>query len=477
MIKKIIPISLVISLYAISGKAQTATTQDTIINNYISSARKLDSKFVYNKKDGPVKIVTWPAFDTLFVPILSNVFVGSNELTQNTAAASLVQDKDKGTVNVNYTSFLSKNHRWLGNIGAFSKSSEGVFGIYTGGSWNSEAGINLGLTKVFKKSQRFDDSTGARLKAAHKQEIAKYVREYNKVVRYDTARFRVEIDSCNKLLDNILVNDILTDNTDYKSVDSLRKDRLAKIAEYKKIVPKVKSINNLSFYEDVLELRLSEYEKKTTTFVGYALHWIGTSVALSNNNISLNTDSLAKKDLYRSRNLAKLIIGFNYNYMRSRKRILFYGKAGVDFGLRNYLDHPLFSKPGVRLDTLTGDLNVYNKNQTLVAPYNSLKADIKTFEPNGYMSFFFLGKKQVGIDARVAARIPLSLPEGISHKMYQSVFTLATGPVFRVLTKEAVSKGSVGLEVGLMDCPTEVNVWEYFGARLKIGVPFNSLIK
>jgi hypothetical protein len=476
MIKKIIPITLVVLLCSLSGIAQTSG--DTIISNYIRSARKIDSTFVYSKGEGrPVKIITWTTFDTLFVPILSNVFVGSNDLTQNTAAASLVQDKDKGTVNVNYTNFLSKDHKWLLNIGAFSKSSDGVFGIYTGGSWNSEAGLNLGVTRVFKKSQRFDDTTCIRLKAAHKQEIAKYVKEYNKVIKYDTARFRGEMDSCKALLADILTKDILNDNTDYKSADSLLRDRMGKMAEYKKIVPD--TINKMSFYRDVLERRLSEYEKKTTAIVGYGLHWVGLNVALSNNNINLNTDSLVKagKDLYHARNLAKLIVGVNYNYMRSGKRILFYGKIGADFGLRNYLDHPMYSKPGVRMDTLTGNLNVYNKNQTLLAPYTSLRADIKTFEPNGYLSWFFLGKKQVGIDARVSARIPFSLPEGISHKMYPSVFTLATGPVFRVLTKESVSRGTVGLEVGLMDCPTEVNVWEYFGARLKIGVPFNALLK
>jgi hypothetical protein len=76
---------------------------------------------------------------------------------------------------VNYINFLSKNHKWLLNFGAFSMSSDGVLGIYTGSSWNSEAGLNLGVTRIFSKSQRFDDTTCVRLKAAHKQEIAKYV--------------------------------------------------------------------------------------------------------------------------------------------------------------------------------------------------------------------------------------------------------------------------------------------------------------
>jgi hypothetical protein len=186
------------------------------------------------------------------------------------------------------------------------------------------------------------------------------------------------------------------------------------------------------------------------------------------------------KQAYKPKNLAKLQIGIHGNYTILAPKNRFFGnslvfiKLGADFGLTNYLDQPSIKKLELRVDGATNELVIFDDAGNQVGSYNRLRSNIITMEPGAYMGVFFGKKKQLGFDVRVSTKIPLRDYE----VEYRKIFTLAAGPVFRLNSKDALSKGTIGVEFGLMDALYGSKVWkEGFGAKIKIGVPFNAIIK
>lgn len=68
-------------------------------------------------------------------------------------------------------------------------------------------------------------------------------------------------------------------------------------------------------------------------------------------------------------------------------------------------------------------------------------------------------------------------PAAIKREDYPDIYTLTLGPVIRLKRDEAVNKGTIGVEFGIVDAPFRDNGWDYFGGRLKVGLPFTALIK
>lgn len=477
---------------AFSIQAQTqvppAHFYDTVKYYYANALMQTNRKFNCMRdtsKVAPVRALGEIAFDTLFKPILSNVFVGNNDLIQDGTAASFTQDATKGTLSINYAQFLNSKKTRLLNLGAFSKASDGLLGIYRTGSWSSEVGFNIGISFIHFKSRYFDTEKCLALAEKRQQYYIQLFSNWDSIMVADTQDWESLKNSSRLTLNQIYENTnpgtlwaaIVNRNSsntlrDLKSYDSM-------LALLKTFKPPSDSLRLMGFYLNKLELALSTFEIKNDIFHGYNVWWTNIGISTSNNVMTASIDSLnpLEKKAYKPKNILKASLSIATNWITSTKNRLSFLKIGVDISLRNYLDHPFVRKPFMRFDSSILQNKLYNDNEDFLGSYNDLKPNILTLDPNVYFSWFFAPfKKRFGLDARIDAKITAARPGAISKEMYPSTFSAVIGPVFRFKQDTDISKGSVGVEVGIIDGAFKQNVWDYFGARLRVGVPFTAFI-
>lgn len=464
-------------------KYQTKTANNGLIDSVWEAYKSIDATYhceEISKKNGKDSIgahaVNNRTFDSLLRPALSNVFVGSNDLTKNATAASFTQDDKAGTLNLNYARLKNKS---VWNFGAFSKSTDGIFGIYTGNSWSSDVGLTVGLSLPLKAGLFFDTDSCDQLIFKRRTNIISVVRDYRELSTYDTLELKKDSVRLQGELSNLLSFTGLA--ADYKKKTDTLQQIDSVLSLYRKVINSIEEktgdekVKYLNTHVDSL---VTIWEQKNADiFTGYNIVWFTISSAISNNSISLNTDSLPallKKD-YTAKSLAKILIGAGINWQRNA-RFLQNLNGTVNLGLRNYLDHPSVKKPGLRYDSVNLKYQVYNNNDAYHAMYDDLKANIFTLEPSVSYSIFFTEEKQIGWNIRTDMRIPIRRPTEIKA-IYPATFNFITGPLFRLKKDVSFSSGTVGLDIGFLDCPTNTVAWKYFAFKFNVGIPFNALIK
>lgn len=471
--------SAVIILPAIS-QAQTLETKEDVIKAYFDTAKSLSSKYYCDstqaENNNGKKIMVHPkAFNLLARSIFSNVIVGSNDLVQNTSAASFVQDEDKGTLNINY-SYLKENIIY--NAGVFAKAKDGVFGIYTNNSWNSDIGFNTGVSFA-KAGQYFIAKDCEKLKVLRYHYLTQRVNSHILLIRnYNTTDLIKRKKELLNLIDLNAYDNVDTfevKTADYKKYQEALQKTDSLLKELRRIYPKNITPKHIdtTLVNEIVTFDTSNKD----LFRGYNVHWFGISIALSNNTINASNENLPeeiKKD-FSVKNLIKATLSLNYNRAHLGKKAICFFKGGVDIGVTNALNHPSINKqPIIKFDSSSSVYNIYSADDEFIAAYSDIKPNIITFNPNIYVSIFFLAEKNIGIDARMNIVTPIKA----STIVYESTFNITTGPIFRINAKDGYSKGTIGVEVGLMNAEFNSQVWDgHFGAKLKIGLPFNVFLK
>lgn len=465
--------------------SQDISAVKSLWRTYISVADSINKQFHCTKEtysisnsEAVTRIVTNRAFDSLFKPILSNVFIGSSNLTQNSTSASFVQDATKGSININYVWRPNNSLSHFISGGVFSKGSNSILGIYSNGSWANEIGLTLGYSWVRGKTIFYNQDTCEKISEQRPKQLRKIIESYKKTINQNKnnltrTQLEKEIDTLKSHLDSILNPSV---DADFIAMDSTKSKYEQFLLDDRLIIPK--DLKDTSFYYDKLEADLANWEVLQNVRTGYKLFWFGPNLSISNNSISL-LDSIPKeyKTLYSKKNQLKILLGANISSLRSTSRTLLYSRLDINFSKGNYLDNSIYSKPKAIYNP--GDQNIYvaDEDIPLIGKYNDLKANIWSFEPNFYVGCFFTANKQVGLDVTLGAKLAPKLPENISYKIYPSTFTAVVGPIFRLLTDKSISQGTVSIQIGFVDSQFNTNVWESFSAKFKVGIPFNALIK
>lgn len=425
------------------------------------------------------KAVNDRTFDSLLRPLISNVFIGNNGLAINTTAASFTQDKEKGTVSLNYA-HLAKGGAF--NVGAFAQSKDGIFGLYTKNSWASSVGLTLGWSFLLTpRSFFFDTSNCKPLVQKRRSHVIQTLQVYKELFRYDTTRLKDSVKLFREQLEDWMTSKI-------PPPDYLKVQRKLGIIDsilqfYRSVVPNKTTGEKelVKFQKNHLDSLVNAWElKNADIFHGYRLWWISINGGVSSDKMSLATDSLtaAQKKAYDSKNLPRTFATVSFNGQTNLKKVLWHFNVGFSFHLSNYLNHPLVEKPGVRYDSTTARFQVFNKNENYHADFDDLKANIIHFQPNFNGAVFFWKAKQFGWNLRADALLPSGLPSVIKESgIYPSTYNLLTGPLFRLDKDKSLSAGTVGLDVGISGAPFKGNGWDYYTFRLNIGIPFNALIK
>jgi hypothetical protein len=467
-------------LPAVFRLAAPTTNDSSVLTSYWDKYKFLEQHYNCMERDidgaDEVKVVNNVSFDSLIRPALSNVFVGSNDLTTNATAASFIQDQDKGTLQLNYAIL---KHNGVFNIGAFAKSSDGIFGIYTANSWSSDVGINFGYSRAISKGLYFDISDCDELKRKRKMKMLPLFDQFRALATLDTTKIHDTLVDLKTELDTLggaLGIDYAGRVSKYKILDSALtyfRDIYGAAGQFPS------GLRRDTIVGKKLDSLIALWEiKEANIFTGYKIWWFSVNTAISNNALSFLTDSLplAAKAAYTPKNLAKFNLAFSLSCQYNFKRYLHYANLSLGIGLHNYLDHPSVKKPGLRYDSTIMDYTVYNKYQTKLATLKDLKANITTFEPSFVYSIFFGKSKLIGLNFRTDMRIGLNVPEEIKA-LYPNSYNFLIGPLFRMNKDKSFSAGTIGLDVGFVDAPVKTNAWDSFGFKFKVGIPFNAFIK
>lgn len=485
---------LICSLFAVAPIvtfAQESIDTGKLWSTYYYVAKKIDNsiicklEYTYPKRDSVKRtsIVTNRAFDTLYKPILSNVFVGSSNLPQNSTSASFITDANRSSININYIWRRNKDLSHFASGGVFSKGNNGILGIYSNGSWASETGLNIGYSWVNRKTIFYDEDSCSKIRGRRIIQLINIIESYKKIIKQnsaqlsrDTLKARISAlqASLNGAFEQRPPNDSFA--SVFTRVDSIKTKFEQFLLNDSLIIPP--KLNDTSFFNQKLGGDIADWEVLQNVGTGYKFFWWGPNFSISNNSINL-IDSVPKefKYLYSKKNQLKLLFGVNLNWIKSKNSHLCYTRVVLNLSKGSYLDNNIYSKPKVVYSPEDKDIYVADENNPVIGKYSALKANVWSFEPNIYFSWLFAANKQVGLDITLSANLAPSLPEKVSYKIYPSSFTAVMGPIFRLLTKESISKGTVGIQFGIVNSQFNANVWESFSANFKVGVPFNALIK
>lgn len=492
--KKILVILL--SLYSITAFGQN-DAQNEYLKQYKEEYEKLLEEFCFKKKkDGslkrkkdqskkPVKktkFTTNDAFEHFFKPFLSNVLVSSNDLVENTTAASLVNDQDKGTLNINYTYISNSVHVWNG--GVFAKSKDGIFGIYSTDSWNSDIGFNFGYSYVFEKRAFYDNKKCGELKKKKIEHMHTVLKEYRTL-----AKSYIEIKNERDKIFEILQDYETTFNSSQKPYSSfdeikIKKEELRKLDSlidyYKAVYPEVTGDERIEKIKSNINKAFTHVDTTYGNYNGFLAGWVSLNALISNNTIKASTDGLsdAAKAAYNAKSLGNYILSAAVNGALDIKSLTLFAKLSFGLSLSNYLNHPsLIATPELKYDSTQNIFELYNDAGVKLGTTDQLKTDIISFNTELYIVYFpKLSKlnKNIGL----AVRSNILEPIKGTNVVYPSVFTLTAGPVFRVVAKDGYSKGTVGVEMGAINAKYGSRVLkEHFGAQLNIGLPFNTFSK
>lgn len=417
------------------------------------------------------------AFDLLIKPILSNVLTGGDELATSTSAASFVQDKDKGTININATHAITLNHYI--NIGAFATSKDGLFGIYTDNSWNTNIGLNIGYSYA-TSTKNFKAKDCEKIKSKREKYVDSLLFYYDSLIY--TAP--TNLDSVIKETEESVTR--LKRIAERHNNDAEAAYYLTCIQEINKAQEKLgtllllrKKYSILSYNTDTLARKLIDsvlitYDTIHTKdiFTGYGVQWHNISVAISNNSIKLDNSKLSEalKNTLSPNNQLAISLIYSYNRTRNSPKTLHYYKGSLSPGLTNILSHPQYTQsPLVTYDSTASVYQAAKSDGTFIKNYNDIKPNIGYIEIGGYGAIFFLLKKSLGMD------ISASVKYSTNQTDYPYLHTIAGGPIFLINAKDGYSKGTVGIQCGLVNATDlRQDISKYFGVTLKVGLPFSA---
>lgn len=440
--------------------------------------------------------VNQKAFSLLFRPFLSNVFTGSNDLISSSSAASIVQDKDKGTVNVAYTQLTDRS--WIWSIGAFAKSKDGVFGLYSNNSWNNSTGIN-GSISIPISINAYPYIQNKKLKVAGTKAIYYNGKDCESLIKERESYSNYQLERIKFLKDNI--KDITNEIEAAKKSSTANSNDV--LVTYDRISQKQERIKRLDSLKNEYDLLFAELKKQTdydknvkkyvtskfTTFDtanaklnGYRLVWININGSVANNTIKVTQDSLSAvdKSIFKNTDLGSYSLAASLNFVRDAKKSLVFLRASYNMSITNFLSHPtITSTPYVKpfSDGTNSYFGIYDEDGKYLGRYDMLETNIVVLQPELYAAFFFLAKKNIGLTFRANSYYPRH-PQGLTADQFPKLFTATAGPVFRVVGKDGYSKGTAGVEMGFVNAKYNSHVWQdHFGAQLNIGLPFNTFSK
>jgi len=470
---------------------------------YVAEIANINSEYNCNSPVGDLetgaafrataKAVQADVLDSNLYTVFSNVVLGSNDVITTGRAASIVQDKEKGILNLN-TSFVRGNSSgFFGkpatraiNIGLVAKSSGGFYDVFTDDGWSKEVGINFGLSYILHNGiQNFNTPACRELRAKRNVFYRTLLSDYYKVLSENLAGLHAAVGAIDARLALANISTDIHKKNEVAQLDSTKHSLESRIrrcnALYTDVVNPLNGSADLTKVRANLQKEIAMFERQNDVLTGYKVMWWDFKGSFAYSTINLSTDSIKndpKKDEYSKMGMLKSSAQMSYNitglsdYRPNQSGKLYFFQFSLLAEQGSFLDvQGIVGKPSIRK---TGEdsysiINVDNDDTLGIA--SDLTIPIWTLSPGMYYAVFGGTDQQLGWDVRASYRLVLDDYPG---SKLVNTYNIFTGPVFRVAGEKDFSKATIGLKAGLSNAIVGTHrLWQdHFTLRLEVGVPF-----
>ena len=451
-------------------------TLDEKLKSFENNGRVLGNKYLNEKVD----------------QILKTVIFNNSEITTNGSSISIIQGADKTLLNASILNPLTGTGAYQTYLktGVFATGKDNIFNLYSENSWKNEIGLNVGLIiklpgSVFSVKKESEKMRKQRLlysdsirfnKDMHysdkNKEIIQKRLAIKKILELRSQWYENEKKEKYRLSYNQIKDSLDSENKEL--VEEIKKKGLLEVSDsIENIYQKFNSltINNI---KSTIEKELYEFDKKYDVTKGYRLHWFEISGSLANASLNIPNDSILENnelitdDLEKIKNYLKGSAGVSYNYSHNRNYIIF-SQLGFKANWGSYLDSNLFeATPSLQFEN--NDYQLINEDEETLGLYRNVNKNFSTADFSGYISVFFMEKKNIGLFLNANHNALLIKPE---NTYFENNYSLIAGPLFRQVDKDNNTKAVFGIEIGFENTPYDVKAKDFFIARAKIGLPFN----
>lgn len=473
----------------------TIRTKEDLLKYYLKKFQSTDTfyncildKTVRKEDRKPVQFVQPTALDSSFTGIFSTVILNSEDLIKNGNAGAVSQDKDKSTLSFNFST-INKNLNNVFNYGVYGSSTSSIVDIFSKKNWQNAVGVNLGYSRIPTINTRsFDDTACLSVISERNRMVNKKIREYAGIIalnRDSLVRRRDSLYKEDASRNNIAVSQLNTAAIGKKTEDSTVRhyeEVVKQLALYDKLVKGLDSTRAVPamVYDSIVVAEYTAFDLKISSdkFTGYRVTWWGPTLSIGLAGSKIYNDTLKLNDSitrFHKTDYLRISFGLSWNRSSYQKNKLWYLSLGGRIYNTNFLENRSIAEiPHLVYDTASKKPVIRSEEGSTLGTLNELKQQVWGIAPTAYFAYFFGKQKILGVELNGTYGFLLNRPQEVEMP---ATFTATVGFLLRVNAKEVLSKGTVGIVFGLINANEHMKVWEEgFGAQLKIGVPFNTII-
>ena len=222
-----------------------------------------------------------------------------------------------------------------------------------------------------------------------------------------------------------------------------------------------------------------QFEFKNDIFTGYNLHWFNVNGSFGNTQNKLYNDTLRADSLitFSTSDYERYKLNANYNFVHNgTKTLQFFTLSFISLYNTNFLENRKLNDIPYIQKNPEGKKYVFSNDTENVnqGPLDKLKKNIWIYNPSAYYSIFCIAKKSLGFEVGTDYKHHMNKLKEVD---FASSYSAYVGLIFRVNSKDVLSKATIGIDAGYYDAQVDGKAKDFFSFRAKLGVPFNTIAK
>lgn len=453
--------------YSENGLFLVETNKKASKNFIKDRLNKAYEKIGYHCDGEYIKAMHTSAFDEKFNIIKKAIILNSSDnVTNNNAVAFTNGSNDtKISIGANF------NYRqdWFFNLGIYTENIKTGF-LYSNKSWKDNIGALLTFNKVFPGVQYPKSNTAC-------QELEDKRRKYkNSIIEEGFDSFET-LRRSKKAYDEMLNSFEKLKEGIQKGNDDFTASNVKKLEEYEKEVLNLKK--KISLYEKILsnpdgyiDSLMISFDKKNDILEGNKLHWVKSTIDISNQNVELDTVSVSKFILKDNqfKNFPKLSVDISYNFNRHKKTLL-NAQGFVKVTMGNLLEANIGSERPI-LKQIDNDVFIFDTHGRQLGKYSYLKRAFWTLQSGAQGSFFITDS--FGFTGYASHTFAL---QNMKYTDYRNRYSLMGGLVFKINNLEDINKATFRILGGVENEPYKTKALDSFMVKISLGIPFGIFSK
>ncbi|UKB80397.1 hypothetical protein [Chryseobacterium sp. MEBOG07] len=381
------------------------------------------------------------------------VLNSSDDATNNNA---LVFTNGTNDTKISLGANFNYKDTYFYNVALYTSSANTGF-LYSNKAWKNDIGASFTINKmVFPESQDFISSDCEGL-AKRREEYKNTLLEKYQNLKTDYKAYENELAKLKskKYDDNnlgILERD-KKNEINRKDIDSIT----AKMKLYEKIL-----LNPGKF----IEQQMIAFDRKNDILKGSKLHWIKSTISVSNQNVNLDSMQLLTNNKGIT-NFPKLSIDLSYNFNWQSKSKLLNFQAFSNVSMGSLLD----AKVGNEKPYLVNrdeDIFIFDTSGTQIGRYANLKRAFWTLQSGMQCTFFLV--KNFGFSGFASHSFAL---QTLNDTEYRNRYSLMGGLVIKINNEQDINKATLRILCGVENEPYKTKVSDNFMIKITLGIPFN----